>query len=80
MKGVIIQKLMDIIEEKFSSKIMKIYFVADENLIYIEFLLRNLTEDIAAWDIIEGYVIRFDSIKKGRLILAIDLDLEEKEK
>jgi hypothetical protein len=71
-------QMMDEIYKELESKIMNIRYVEEVNLIRIEFLLKNLNGyELSAFDLTENHVVRFECIRKGRLVVTIDLDLEE---
>ena len=73
-----VKEKMDRIPAQFESKIMKSYYNSDDNRVYIEFLLKNVKgEIITKFELSEVYVTRFEAINKNRLIVSIDLDLEE---
>lgn len=72
-----VKEKMDKILAQFGSKIMKDYYSLEDNCIYIEFLLKNVKGAIITkFELSEVYVVKFEAINKGRLIVSIDLDME----
>ena len=72
-----VKDIMNKIIAQFESKIIKDYYSPKDNCIYIEFLLKNIKGVIISkLELSEVYVVKFEKINKGRLVVSIDLDME----